>query len=181
MLGLGQLLWILLCLLPMPGELQAFWLDVPFVEQVENGCGAACVSMVMRYWCQNSASGAPPVPEDAQILKSLASAGTVGARASDLARYLRAQRYQVFAFGGKWDDLEHHLQKGRPLIVAVQQPSGSTQFHFVVVAGMDRTQELLLVNDPARRKLTKVIRSEFEHDWKECGNWTLLALPPNEP
>jgi hypothetical protein len=28
---------------------QAGWLDVPFVRQSEEGCGAASIAMVMRY------------------------------------------------------------------------------------------------------------------------------------
>ena len=26
------------------------WLDVPFVRQEKNGCGAACLTMLIRYW-----------------------------------------------------------------------------------------------------------------------------------
>ena len=26
------------------------WLDVPFVRQEKNGCGAASIAMVMQYW-----------------------------------------------------------------------------------------------------------------------------------
>jgi hypothetical protein len=34
-----------------------------------------------------------------------------------------------------------------------------------------------LLNDPARRKLLKQDRSDFEKEWSATGQWTLLALP----
>jgi hypothetical protein len=42
---------------------------------------------------------------------------------------------------------------------------------------LDPGQGLVLVNDPAQRKLLKQDRSSFERDWSAAGNWTLLALP----
>lgn len=134
--------------------------------------------MIMRYWHQNSA--AARMPDDAQIIERLSSAEVEGVRASDLARFLQEQGYRIFAFAGNRRDLEHHLQKGRPLLVGISQPSGTARFHFVVVVGLDSAQDVILVNDPARRKLTKMHLADFERDWKKCGNWTLLALPPNE-
>ena len=31
------------------------WLDVPFVPQQKDGCGAASIAMVMQYWEQHEA------------------------------------------------------------------------------------------------------------------------------
>jgi uncharacterized protein YvpB len=38
--------------------------------------------------------------------------------------------------------------------------------HYVVVAGLDEKRELVLLNDPAQRKLLKEDRSEFEQEWQ---------------
>jgi hypothetical protein len=46
-----------------------------------------------------------------------------------------------------------------------------------VVAGLDWTSNLLLVNDPAQKKLLKVERHSFEKEWSAVGRWTLLAVP----
>jgi len=52
--------------------------------------------------------------------------------------------------------------------------------HYVVIAGLDWEQGLVMVNDPAQRKLLKQDRSSFEREWSAAGKWTLLALPqPN--
>ena len=36
---------------------------------------------------------------------------------------------------------------------------------------------IYVLNDPARRKLLKQDRSDFEKQWTATGKWTLLALP----
>jgi len=171
--------WALLLLCPACSLLfgaQAFWLDVPFVEQEENGCGAACVAMVMKYWHSRTAEAAP-LPSDSEIYAALSPDPSGGARASDLSRYLSEHGFRVFAFAGTWNDLEQHLRKGRPLIAGLKKGSGPVPFHFVVVAGLDPGEDLVFVNDPARRKLSKLSRADFDREWKGCGNWTLLALP----
>jgi uncharacterized protein YvpB len=45
------------------------------------------------------------------------------------------------------------------------------------VTGLDWQPELVLLNDPAQRKLIKLDRKSFEKSWHAAGNWTLLALP----
>jgi uncharacterized protein YvpB len=47
----------------------------------------------------------------------------------------------------------------------------------MVVTGIDSKQNVLLVNDPAQRKLMKMDRADFEKSWNETGKWTLLAVP----
>ncbi len=49
--------------------------------------------------------------------------------------------------------------------------------HYVVVAGVDPIQNLVLVNDPAQRKLLSISRTEFERGWRATENWALLAVP----
>jgi hypothetical protein len=51
------------------------------------------------------------------------------------------------------------------------------RLHYVVVAGLDQERKLVLLNDPAQRKLLMEDRSRFEREWKGAGRWTLLALP----
>ena len=158
-------------------EPQALRLDVPFVQQEKNGCGAAGIAMVMQYW-QRQEHG-PAVPDAEAIQRTLYSRRARGIYASDLEVYLRQHGFRTFAIRGEWSDLEHNLEQGRPLIVALR--SGRDDLHYVVVTGMDREQEVVLKHDPARRPFLKQTRSEFEKEWKTAGNWTLLAVPDHEP
>jgi ABC-type bacteriocin/lantibiotic exporter with double-glycine peptidase domain len=152
-------------------------LDVPFVKQEKNGCGAASIAMVMQYW--QALEGGPATPSAETIQSTLYSRRARGIYASDLEQYLRQHGFRTFAIRGEWSDLGQHLENGRPLIVALK--SGRDDLHFVVVTGMDRQQEIVLKHDPAVRKLIQQHRSDFEREWKAAGNWTLLALPERNP
>jgi ABC-type bacteriocin/lantibiotic exporter with double-glycine peptidase domain len=154
----------------------AVWLDVPFVKQEKNGCGAASIAMVMQYWQRQQ--GQAPVADASQVQRALYSPPAHGIYASDLEKYSQEHGFQTFAFRGQWDDLKVHLPKGRPLIVALK-PGRGLPLHYVVLVGVNGQQGFVLKNDPAERKLLKQPRSEFEKEWKAAGNWTLLALPQN--
>ena len=153
------------------------WLDVPFVKQSLNGCGAASIAMVMQYW-QHQQGKAPGTDSDPEwIRRALYSPKAHGIYASDLQRYFQQHGFSAFVIQGQWSDLQQHLEKGRPLIVALKPESGGAALHFVVVVGFDADGSLVLVNDPGQRKLLKQERSDFEREWKGTGNWTLLAIP----
>ena len=155
------------------------WVDVPFVKQSPEGCGAASLAMVMQYWQTQKRLDNTENSDAEHILRELHSPQGHGIYASAMESYLKRQGYRTFAFSGTWDDLKDHLAKGRPLIVALK-PFGSGKFlHYVVVAGIDEQQSLVMFNDPAGRKLTKLDRKSFEKEWDASKKWTLLALPEN--
>jgi ABC-type bacteriocin/lantibiotic exporter with double-glycine peptidase domain len=156
----------------------AVWLDVPFVKQEKDGCGAASIAMVMQYW--QARQGQPPndASDPSQIQRTLYSAKARGIFASDVERYFQEQGFRTFTIRGEWEDLKQHLDKGRPLIVALKPTSGGA-LHYVVVTGLG--PEMVMVNDPAQRKLLQEDRSSFEQEWSAAGKWTLLALPQTQP
>src|SRR5260370_2968560 len=170
------LLWVNTALLV--AEPAGVWLDVPFVKQEKNGCGAASIAMVMQYWQQQGRSRTPNV-EAERIQRALYSDPAHGIYASGMEEYFQRNGYRVFAFRGGWQDLEQHLKKGRPLIVALR-PGSTRPLHYVVVAGLDQRRQLVLLNDPAERKLVKEERSRFEQKWNAASAWTLLALPETD-
>ncbi len=164
---------LLLCGTAVAAEPPGVWLDVPFVRQEKNGCGAATIAMVMQYWQRQQ--GQPATADAAEIQRVLYSRHAQGIYASDLERYLQEHGFRTFAVRGQWEDLRHHLREGRPLIVALKPGHGD--LHYAVVTGLDWVRSVVLLNDSARRKLFKQHRSEFEREWKAAGNWTLLAVP----
>lgn len=153
------------------------WLDVPFVpQQNKGGCGAASIAMVMQYWERQQNQTIRPEAEPAQVLRALYSQSAHGIYASAMVHYFEAHGYRAFAFAGKTSDLERQLAQGRPLIAALKPAAGSS-LHYVVVAGLDQPHQLVLVNDPAQRKLLKVDQSQFEEEWNAASWWVLLAVP----
>lgn len=151
------------------------WLDVPFVRQAKQGCGDAAIAMVMQYWQHQLHQPADAASNAAAVLRALPP-GRHGVRAAEMLGYFEQHNDRAFAYAGDWGDLRQQLTKGRPLIVALK-PEGDPELHYVVVAGLDDPDQLVLLNDPAQRKLLKESRAQFEREWKATGNWTLLAVP----
>jgi uncharacterized protein YvpB len=171
---------LLLCLSASAAPLVNLWLDVPFVPQEKDGCGAASISMVMQYWEQHQGQSLQPEAEPARILQDLYSKNAHGIYASAMVHYFHTNGYRAIAFTGERADLENQLKQGRPLIAALK-PDSDPSLHYVVVAGMDEPQQLVLVNDPAQRKLLKIDQSQFEQEWKAAAHWLLLAVPETNP
>ena len=154
----------------------ALWIDVPFIAQPRNGCGAASLAMVMQYWDRKLNIASAPDRDAAGIDRALYSPREHGIPAAALGHYLQQHGFKAFAFAGRWSDLEEQIAKGRPLIVALR-PQGQTELHYVVIDGIDSVRGLVAMNDPADRKLLNEERARFEKDWSATSNWTLLAVP----
>ena len=160
-----------------PQETAGVWLDVPFVKQSEDGCGSAAISMILEYW---GAHGAPIDwrRADAEVIqKQLYSPKARGIFASDMESYLRRSGMLVFALRGSWTDLEENLRQGRPLIVSLEPGAKRAPLHYVVVTGIDWQHDAVFIHDPARGKLLRVERADFEKQWRSKRNWMLLAVP----
>ncbi len=166
-------------------ETAGVWLDVPFIKQSEEGCGSAAIAMLLQYWGAHGTAIVSGRDDAAAIQKRLYSRKAHGIFASDVERYLKESGFRVFALRGAWSDLREHLGQGRPLIISIQpslQPgSASAPLHYVVVTGMDWQREAVFVNDPARGKLLRIERAEFDKEWLAARNWMLLAVPASAP
>jgi len=167
---------VFLCGIMSFAQSASLWLDVPFFKQEKDGCAAAVIAMVTEYWRQKQSNSMPPA-DLAGIQRALLSKEAHGIYASDLKRYFEEHGFSAFALNGTLDDFRHHLDKGRPLIVALKPMAGQTSLHYVVVVGLDPGESILLVNDPAQKKLLKMDRRQFEKEWNAVQHWTLLAVP----
>lgn len=152
------------------------WLDVPFVKQQKDGCGAASIAMIMQYWSRQQRKTPSADASAAAIQQALYNPQAHGIYASDLQHYFDQRGFRTFAFRGDWGELRENLSKGRPLIVALQ-PSPGAALHYLVVVGLELQNGIVLVNDPAQRKLLKEDKAGFEREWNATGKWTLLAVP----
>jgi ABC-type bacteriocin/lantibiotic exporter with double-glycine peptidase domain len=167
-------LLLVLCAGAFASDPPGSWIDIPFVQQGRNGCGPASIAMVMQYW--QARSDASSSRDLAEIERVLQPDPKQGVRASAMVRYFEQNEYRAFAFSGTWADLEREIAKGRPVIVALKPDEGNS-LHYVVIAGVNNNERVVLLNDPAQRKLLKEDRAQFEQEWKVTGFWTLLALP----
>ena len=133
--------------------------------------------MLLQYW---KAHGAPVEGQRADpntIQKQLYSKKARGIFASDLQNYLRDSGFRVFPLQGNWKDLQEQLSQGRPLIVSLRPGKEKSPLHYAVVTGIDWQAEAVFVHDPARGKLLRIPRTEFEKEWRSNRSWMLLVLP----
>ena len=160
-----------------PQESAGVWLDVPFVKQSEDGCGSAAISMVLQYWMGHGVPVEALRADAASIQKQLYSRKARGIFASDMEDYLSGSGFKVFLLDGGWADLQEHLKQGRPVIVSLQPGNAKSPLHYVVVTGIDWQHDAVFVHDPARGKLLRIERADFEKQWRSNRNWLLLAVP----
>src|SRR5882672_8159323 len=100
------------CGVLLAADLPGVWLDVPFVKQEKDGCGAASIAMVMQYWQAQQGQPANDASDASQIQRTLYSAKAHGIYASDMERYLQEKGFRTFTIRGEWEDLTQHLEKG---------------------------------------------------------------------
>jgi len=182
MKGRAILIVFLLCQAGTQFALAApgIWIDVPFVPQTKDGCGSASISMILRYWAKKAGPIAPPAAEPEKIQAALFSPATGGILASTMQQYFQESGYRAFAFQGEWEDLKHHIEEGRPLIVSLRASGPLEPLHYVVVVGIDPDRNYVFVNDPAQQKMLRLSRKGFESEWNPTHNWTLLAVPRSD-
>jgi ABC-type bacteriocin/lantibiotic exporter with double-glycine peptidase domain len=154
------------------------WLEVPYVRQIEAGCGAASIAMVMQYWMKQGAQLDPSLADGDRIYESMGSPRQ-GIKGQALKQYLEQHGFQTFIIDGAMQDLSDHLAKGRPIVVCLAPKSNRGPLHYVVVVGLSDTE--VTMHDPARGKLVTESNERFLREWKATGNWTLLAVPRQTP
>jgi ABC-type bacteriocin/lantibiotic exporter with double-glycine peptidase domain len=149
----------------LPLVLAAAGLGVPFVSQRKNTCGAAALTMVLRYWKED-------VSHD-DVARELLRPELRGIAGSHLAEFARDRGLEAVTYRGDMAHLRDFVGKGRPLIVAWHL--GGSRYHDVVVVGFDDERGSVLVNDPAAGASRAVGVAKFEKRWAGAGYWTLLV------
>jgi ABC-type bacteriocin/lantibiotic exporter with double-glycine peptidase domain len=149
---------------------KAVVLSVPVVMQNDRfDCGVSALSMLMAYY------GKPCKAADTLRAKAAEEQGLTGA---DLEDYLKSEGFEASLFEGDLSDtikgLYYHLDRGRPLVTAVDVGGGKK--HFVLVKGYDPERELILLQDPQRGAIV-FSAGDFEYAWGRASHFTLLATP----
>jgi len=157
-------------ILPLVAVLAASSLDVPFVAQRKDTCGAAALAMVLRYWGDHASHD--------DVAGALLTPELHGIAGSRLAGFARGRGMEAVAYRGDMANLRDFIGKGRPLIVAWDLGRG--RYHDVVVVGLDDERRAVIVHNPAAGASRAVKADAFERRWRGAGYWTLLVLPEKE-
>jgi ABC-type bacteriocin/lantibiotic exporter with double-glycine peptidase domain len=150
------------------------WLDVPYVQQVKDGCGSAAVAMVVQYWALQFPE-LQKAAADTERIDKLLPATSEGIRGEALKAYLERNGFSAYIFDGEVGDLRHHLEKGRPVIVCLAPGGPKKPLHYAVVVGINDNR--IWLNDSARGKLFSEDLARFKEEWSATQNWALLAVP----
>ncbi len=147
------------------------YIDVPMVEQENNLCGAASLTMVFKYWGKNISQYS--------VSDKIFNQSHKGILSNDLKSFSEKMGFLAFIYKSEINNIKENIKKGRPLIAAIrsQAPSG---FHYVVIVGFDEELALIFVNDPYLGKMKSMNVQDFSEKWKEANYWTLLLLPKGD-
>lgn len=147
----------------------------PVHQKGAKDCGAAALSSVLAYWRQP----APPAALGREhIDAALRRSPKEGLSAGALRDYARKQGFHAYVFNGKFDDLTHEIEAGRPVIVGVHKPLSEKEWlsHYEVVIGYHRQRQLVLLFDPARG-VRQDRMGGFVEQWQRTGRTTLVVMP----
>ncbi len=136
-------------------------------------CGLAAARMIAGYY------GLVLNPEDASALKEAARRQN-GLSGQALKNIFNDSGFFSVVFPGRLDHSEegllHDLDRGRPLIVMLKKGG---QSHYAVLAGYDRKNDLLVLNDPLEGAIA-MGTGPFMALWNGSGRFTLLAVPTGD-
>jgi ABC-type bacteriocin/lantibiotic exporter with double-glycine peptidase domain len=142
---------------------------VPFVRQrSERDCGAAAITMVLRYWGLSIDAN--------DVIASQPAARERGFKASELRELVRARGLDAFLVKGEPGDLRNEIERRRPLIVGLaRRANGTTIGHYEVVIGFHHARQRVLTLDPAAG-LRDSSFDEFAAEWAGAQQLALVVF-----
>ena len=121
------------------------WLDVPFVKQEKDGCGAASIAMVMQYWLKRQGRSDLESADATEIHRALSAPGASRRLCFRNGAIFRTATDSTHTrFGASGATCKITCEKGRPLIVALKPSGTDVPLHYVVVAGLDSQAGIVL-------------------------------------
>jgi len=139
-------------------------------QQNRNDCGIAALAMVMQRWDKS-------VPRAAVLadVGPLTEHGVALGALRDVALHHGLAAFVVVA---DRSDLEYELTAGRPVLVGLLRPHGSSrQSHFEVVVGLQRTSGAIATVDPGSGPQVRTWH-DFADEWDAAGRPALVVLGP---
>ena len=141
-------------------------IDIPaFKQKSASTCAAACLFMVARYWGSTKTIK--------EIDHELGSPPRDGYTLGQLQQWARLNGFHAFVFSGSLEDIRHHTQKRRPLIVSLEK---GKQRHSLVVKFVTSTGDIAVM-DPAKGGKRTLKRDDFQSRWEPLGRPILLIAP----
>ncbi len=155
---------------PSRSPAKGFYLEVPYVHQVHNYCGPAVLAMVFRYWER-------PI-DQYQLAEEWSPFPKQGLSGAQMKESAEKHGFKAFSFSGDVERVSGYLQKGFPVIAAVDSSSiTKSSNHFLVLVGWDPSRQEWIVHDPAAGAYSRRAARDFERRWESLEHWSLIIVP----
>ncbi len=158
---------------PTPAADVLMW-DFPFAFQHKNNCGPASLSMVLRYYGENTdqekiAAAIRPDKEDKNT------------RFDEMAAYAESLGYRThYVLNGDVATIVRLVNARIPVIVRQWLKPGSDIAHFRVVIGYRDQGAKLITNDPFNGEWYTLSRKQFDAMWEAFFNEYMVIYPPEK-
>lgn len=155
---------------------QAVVIEVPVIlQENKKSCGIAAIDMLTWYY------GVILNPTYQQILiNDVEQNKSISGRS--LKEALEKAGYKVAVFPGTLDKeptgLYRHLNRKNPLIVLLRNEKEKVG-HYCLVSGYDPIKDLIILSDP-QKGVYGLSTKDFNEQWANMNNFTLLAQPPTD-
>ncbi len=147
-----------------------FYLEVPYVYQVEKYCGPAVLAMVFRYWDR-------PV-DQYELAGNWSPFPKQGLSGAQLKASAVKYGFKTYSFSGDEERVREYLSKSIPVVVAVDSSSiTKSSNHFLLLVGWDASRQEWIVHDPATGAYSWRGARKFERKWAKLDHWTLIIVP----
>ncbi len=101
-----------------------------------------------------------------------------GLSAAQLKASAEKHGFKAFSFSGDVERVSGYLQKGFPVIAAVDSSSiTKSSNHFLVLVGWDPARQEWIVHDPAASAYSRRAARDFERRWETLEHWSLIIVP----
>ncbi|MDE5556722.1 MAG: peptidase domain-containing ABC transporter [Ruminococcus sp.] len=135
----------------------------------EKDCGAACLSMIASYYKLKL-----PISKYRELIQ----VDNQGANIYGIVTGAEQIGFTADALEGSLKELEDEMQDNpslnQPFIARIVNKEGYE--HFIVVFNYDIQHDKLVIGDPAKMKISKMTREEFEEYWQE----QIITFQPND-
>jgi len=153
-----------------PQDNDTFYIKgLPFVRQSYFYCGPASLEAVLRYWGEDI--------NQQGIAQAIYLGKAKGTFNFEMVDFCQRKRFFTKDFSGTIEDMKFYIRKNIPVIALHKKRVLFSDYHYVVIIGINEKNGYLVINDGYRENV-KISFDHFSKNWKEANNWMLVIVPP---
>lgn len=153
-----------------PEDRNTFYIKgVPFVKQNYFHCGPASLTSVLGYWGKDK--------NQREIARDIYLSKAKGTFNFEMADFAQKNGFFTKDYAGTIEDIKFYIRKNIPVLALQKKRVLFSDYHYVVIIGINETDNYLVVNDGYRENV-KIGFKDFSKNWQNANNWMLILAPP---